>query len=95
MYNSWSIQQLSSVTCFAQVIAVLPTQYHHKEPSHSTQQHNKNKNTQTTNIILSGMITKEIHPYYIDITFSVFRISDLISLTETELDIIYSTMASF
>jgi len=42
-YNSWSIQQLSPVTCFAQVTAVLPTQYRHKEPSHSTQQHKKTK----------------------------------------------------
>jgi len=41
------------------------------------------------------MITKEKHTYYVDITFLVFRISDLISLTETELDTINSTMARF
>jgi hypothetical protein len=41
------------------------------------------------------MITKEKHTYYIDFTFSVFRISYLISLPETELNITYSTKAGF
>jgi len=39
------------------------------------------------------MTTKEKLTYYI--TLSVFRILDLISVTETELHIIYSTMARF